>query len=98
MPEKHILVSFDVVSLCTNTDITKVINILRRRWSEIEELTPSMPVHISNTKKKYKQKFGLGIGLSLASTLSDFVLTDLFDEKLPKFKITVILEVFVNYF
>ena len=36
VPTNHILVSFDVVSLYTNTDVTKVLNILKRRWPEIE--------------------------------------------------------------
>lgn len=36
IPENHILVSYDVVSLYTNTDVDKVTNILNRRWSEIE--------------------------------------------------------------
>lgn len=34
-------------------------------------------------KQVYKQKFGLGMELSLAGTLSDFLHTDLFDNKLP---------------
>lgn len=36
IPADHILVSLDVVSLYTNTDVSKVIDILKRRWSEIE--------------------------------------------------------------
>lgn len=99
VPDDHILVSFDVVSLYTNTDITKVINILKRRWSEIEihttmdrnlffealEFCIDASTYFKYKKQIYKQKFGLGMGLSLAGTLSDILLTDLFDKKIQKF-------------
>lgn len=100
VPDDHILVSFDVVSLYTNTDIDEVTNILKRKWPEIKKHTNideklffelldfciEGSTYFKYQDQIYKQKFGLAMGLSLAGTLADILLTQLFDHSIRKLK------------
>lgn len=98
IPRFHKLWSIDAVSLYTNTDVKHVRKIIERKWSKIRSLT-KMPKDLffevldfciegsaffSFNDDIYKQKEGLAMGLSLAPTMADIYLTDLFDTCLPK--------------
>lgn len=99
IPDGFVLTSYDAISLYTNTDTDEVITILKRRWPEIETLTPihfdlffeilEFCLHDSTyftyNDVIYKQKISLAMGLSLASTLAGILLTELFDECIQKF-------------
>lgn len=98
IPDGHKLTSYDAVSLYTNSDTVEATNILKRKWVDIKKFT-NIDKHLffeildfcicdnvffTYNDTIYKQIFGLAMGLSLAGTLSDVLLTELFDNMIPK--------------
>ncbi|XP_037051685.1 uncharacterized protein LOC119085393 [Bradysia coprophila] len=98
IPRSQKLWSIDAVSLYTNTDVKHVRKIIERQWNKIRRLTKmSKPLffdvldfcidgsaYFTYNDIVYKQKEGLAMGLSLAPTLADIYLTELFDTCLPR--------------
>lgn len=97
IPVGHKLTSYDAVSLYTNSDTTEAMEILKWKWNDIKRFTDIDKelffeildfcicdnVFFTYNGIIYKQIFGLAMGLSLAGTLSDVLLTELFDNTTP---------------
>lgn len=90
IPDDHILISLDVISLFTNIPTDLTIELLKDRWSLIEdhcELTLDAFVsllqfcfdnsYFSFDDKFYRQIFGLGMGNCLSPVCSDVVMSEL---------------------
>lgn len=90
IPENHVLVSFDVVSMFTNIKKEMVIEALDRRFSEISQNCDIPHADIIDTVKLifdntffsfnnmvYKQKSGCPMGSSISSFFANIVLEDL---------------------
>jgi len=100
LPESHILVSLDVVSLFTNVPLHLAITSINNRWNFIEKFTKiSKEAFISMIKfilsstyftfnnVIYKQTFGTPMGSPLSPIISDLVMQDLEEQVLSCLKI-----------
>lgn len=110
--DDEIMISFDVVSLFTNTPMNKVLDILEKRWNEIERVT-ELPkrdfirmVHICTSNcyfqykdTHYKQIFGTPMGSSISPILVEILLDDLLDSLLStvQCELGLIIEIIKKY-
>ena len=90
IPESHILISLDVISLFTNVPIDLAVEGIRKRWSYIEKNT-KIPIDefisaiefiLSSTFFSfnniiYKQTHGMPMGSPLSPIIADIVMQDL---------------------
>lgn len=106
VPSDQILASFDIVSLYTNVQNCKVIEVIKKRWSEISPFTNlSVDLFLEAVKitmdanffqfeqKTYKLNSGQTMGNSTAPFYSNLVLEDLETEIIQKLN----LEFFFRY-
>lgn len=89
IPRAHKLWSMGDVALYTNTDVKHVRKIIKRKWSKVKVHTKMSKnlffdmldfcidgsAYFTFNDVIYKQKEGLSMGLSLASTMADIYLT-----------------------
>ena len=97
VPAGYIMVSFDVISLFTNTPVDLVIKAIENRWDEIESLSPLPKTEFVSTMKLilnttyfsfnntiYKQNFGTAMGSSLSVVAANLVMEMLENEVVPQ--------------
>lgn len=90
IPDNHILISLDVVSLYTNTPTDLAIDILKNRWTEIKEFTKinekdfimAVEECLSSSYFKfdnqfYQQIFGVPMGAPLSPFIANLVLEEM---------------------
>lgn len=94
------MISLDVISLYTNVDIDKTIDIIHNNWDIIEEETKIdfktfkelikfcvIECNYFNYNGEfYKQKYGLAMGNPLSGTLADIFLEDIINTAMKKLK------------
>lgn len=97
MPETHVLVSFDVVSLFTSIPKTLVRKSIFNHWSDISKNTDINLdffweiiefcidcSYFSFEGVYYKQKFGTSMGNPLSSIIADMVMEDILDDAIAE--------------
>jgi hypothetical protein len=92
IPKDHKLVSFDVVSLFTNIDNQRVLDIISRKWKTIKSASKTKlskndfiealemvteNCEFSFNGQKYRQKFGSPMGSPVSPMLANLLLEDL---------------------
>jgi predicted GIY-YIG superfamily endonuclease len=97
IPDDHKLVSFDVVSLFTNIDNRRVLDIVNRKWNVIKsssktklsklDFLDALELVTDNCEfsfngQKYKQKYGSPMGSPVSPMLANMVLEDLEEQVL----------------
>ena len=104
LPDGHVLVSFDVVSLFTCIPIQLVRKSIFKHWTEIEENTSiCLDIFWEITEfciecsyfalqgEYYKQKFGTAMGNPLSPIIADMVLEDLLDEAIEMVDLPILI-------
>lgn len=97
LPDGHVIVSLDVVSLFTNISLERTITVIEENW-QLVAIHTSMPkasfVEIirflfdsnffSFNNTIYSQKFGCPMGSNLSPVLANVVMSDLLHKSIPK--------------
>lgn len=90
IPEDHVLVSLDVVSLYTNIPTELALEVVEKRWNilqaytslPLEEFLDAVRMTLTSTYFAYEEKFyrqvdGCAMGASISSVIAQLVLEDL---------------------
>lgn len=97
LPDGHVVVSLDVVSLFTNISLERTVTVIEENWQLVAAHTPiprktfidiieflfgSNYFSFNNTV--YSQKFGCPMGSNLSPVLANVVISDLLHKSIPK--------------
>lgn len=96
--EDETLISFDVVSLFPSIPVEYTLNVLKRRWNEIQQHTNMSYTLFADIMRfiladasfftyndtVYKQIDGIAMGSNIAPTVANIITDELFDLVLPK--------------